>query len=112
MFNNMLTLHNFRDGKNWDTAPDLISNQWSHHTRWAIVGKSKTVNLSFKKECQSTYDISQNSEETDKPTEDDSSKDDEEDFIPGLPNPYAKSSGSNNTVLIAAVSSTQRSIYF
>ena len=90
---------NFRTG-NFDPAPDKQANQWEHHHKWKNLNTKTIINFNFKKECPSTppTDSSQKNEEIDASSESDS-------FIPGRPNPYAKTSGSDNTVLIAAVSS-------
>ena len=92
--------------ESYDSAPDILNNngRWSHKstTKWRNRDIGKTVYLKFKRECPQTYDT-QESGETDGSSERDSSK---EDFIPGHPNPNVKTSGSDRTVLIAAVSST------
>ena len=39
------------DGRKWDSAPDILSNQTSTSTIWKNLKMSKNVTLDFKKEC-------------------------------------------------------------
>ena len=62
------------------------------------------MNFNFQKECPPSDKTTEEDGENDGSTESDSSEN-KRPFIPGHPNPNAKTSGSDNTVLIAAVSS-------